>query len=221
MIQPGYPVNGGGIDMKKAVFSIFLLITAMLHGGIYADSPITSTQFYQAYMDIELVREAKISGTMNKKIFDYLSSPTNPIDVKAAIINALGWKIEGKNNSRLFLKFLSEKHRMILEPHTINTDILHADEIFCIGYLEAMDDYFHPEKSIQLLEMAKKKRRDSFTVSIVLAIVRAQEAMGSNWCTVWELTESVLSDKSLKQDLREEAKKIINDYMILYKDECR
>lgn len=207
--------------MKKAVFSIFFLITAMLRGGIYADSPITSTQFYKAYRDIELVQEAKLSGTLNKRIFDYLSSPTNPIDVKAAIINALGWKLEGKNNAGLFLQFLSEKYRMILEPRNINTDILHADEVFCIGYLEAMDDYFHPEKSIQLLETAKKRRGDSFTVSIVLALVRAQEAMGSNWCTVWELTESVLSDKSLKQDLREEAKKIIIDYMILYRDECR
>lgn len=207
--------------MKKAVFSIFFLITAMLRGGIYADSPITSTQFHKAYRDIELVQEAKLSGTLNKRIFDYLSSPTNPIDVKAAIINALGWKLEGKNNAGLFLQFLSEKYRMILEPRNINTDILHADEVFCIGYLEAMDDYFHPEKSIQLLETAKKRRGDSFTVSIVLALVRAQEAMGSNWCTVWELTESVLSDKSLKQDLREEAKKIIIDYMILYRDECR
>ena len=207
--------------MKKAVFSTFFFIAAMLHGGIYADSPITSTQFHKAYGDIELVREAKLSGTLNKRIFDYLSSTKNPIDVKAAIINALGWELEGKNNAQLFLKFLSEKYRMSFEPHAINTGILHADEIFCIGYLEAMDDYFHPEKSMQLLETAKKRRGDSFTVSIVLALVRAQEAMASSWCTVWKLTESVLSDKSLKQDLREEAKKIIIDYMILYRDECR
>jgi hypothetical protein len=207
--------------MKKTVFTPFILLIAIVPARIHADSPITSTQFHQAYMDIELVREAKTSGSMNKRIFDYLSSPTNPIDVKAAIINALGWKFEGKDNSKLFLKFLSEKHRIIFEPHNINTGLMNADEIFCIGYLEAMDDYFHPEKAIQFLEMAKEKRGDSFTVSIILAIARAQNAMASNWCTVWKLTESVLNDNSLKQDLREEAKKIIIDYMILYKDECR
>lgn len=207
--------------MKKTLLTPFILLIAIVPARIYADSPITSTQFYQAYMDIELVREAKTSGRMNKKIFDYLSSPKNPIDVKAAIINALGWKFEGKDNSKLFLKFLSEKHRIIFEPHNINTGLMNADEIFCIGYLQAMDDYFHPEKAIQLLEMAKEKRGNSFTVSIILAIVRAQNAMASSWCMVWKLTENVLNDNSLKQDLRKEARKIIVDYMILYMDDCR
>jgi hypothetical protein len=45
--------------------------------------------------------------------------------------------------------------------------------------------------------------------------------LNSDWCEVWKLVEKVLEDKTLKQDLRPEAVKIITDYMSLYKEYCR
>ena len=63
--------------------------------------------------------------------------------------------------------------------------------------------------------------KDSFTVSIIMALTIGQKVMDYDWCEVWRLTEEVLKNKELKQDLRPEATKRIIDYMILYKDYCK
>jgi hypothetical protein len=206
--------------MRKvlAVLVIAFVITVATQGG--ADSPVTSTPFHQAYLDIGIVKEAKASGVLTEKIFSYLSSPENPIDVKAAIINALGWKLEGKSNCRTLYELLAQKREVSLQTLIDHTELLGSDELFCLGYLQLMDDYFHPEKAIPLLELAYQKRPKSFTVSIVFALARAQLMMDSNWCQVWKITDEVLQNERLNEDLRPAAKKIIIDYMILYKSEC-
>lgn len=206
---------------NRLVFTLGLALLFLFPKTNYADSPITSTPFFEAYMDVEIVQKAKAEGIINPKIVEYLSSPSNPVDIKAAVINALSW---GKNNAELFVSHLAYlkmgKPLSSLDSEQVNqfSDSLSADEIFSTGYLQAMDNYTHPENAITMLEQAKEKKSESFTVNIVLAIVKAQKAMDSDWTQVWKLTEQVLQDKTLKQDLRLEAKKIIVDYMSLYRD---
>ncbi|HHT9109297.1 MAG TPA: hypothetical protein ACFYD9_11675, partial [Candidatus Wunengus sp. YC64] len=77
------------------------------------------------------------------------SSPENPIDVKAAVINGLSWRFEGKNNAELYAYYLALLYHLSITE--LDTAFLSADEIFCLGYLTVMDDYFHPEYAIQLL----------------------------------------------------------------------
>ncbi len=57
---------------------------------------------------------------------------------------------------------------------------------------------------------------------MVLAIARAQYVMDADadWCELWKLTEDVLQNKKLRCDLRPRAKKIILNYMVLYKEDC-
>ena len=155
---------------------------------------------------------------MGLEIAEFLTSPENPIDVKAAVINALSWRFDGKNNAELYAYYLALLyHVSVIE---LDTAFLSADEIFCIGYLTIMDDYFHPEKALPLLEEAHKLMKDSFTVSIIMALTIGQKVMDYDWCEVWRLTEEVLKNKELKQDFRTEATKMIVDYMLLYKEYC-
>ena len=185
----------------------------------HADSPITATDFYEAYMDVKMVERAHLEGVIGLEIAEFLTSPENPIDVKAAVINGLSWRFEGKKNAELYAYYLALLYHVSVTE--LDTAFLSPDEIFCIGYLTIMDDYFHQDYAIQLLEEAHEKNKDSFAVSIILAIAKAQRAFDSDWCEVWKLTEEVLQNKELKQDLRPEATKRIIDYMILYKEYCR
>jgi hypothetical protein len=205
--------------LKKLVFVSCLTILLTFPETNYADSPITFTDFSEAYLDVEIVRKAKSEGVINQEIADYLLSPANSMDIKAAVINALSWKFEGKNNAELYSKFLELWYKKTNQKWNIEKAT--AGELFCLGYLTAMDDYFHPEKAILFLKRAYQEKKDSFTVSIVLAIAEAQKVMDSDRCQVWELTDRVLKDKELKQDMRADGKKIIIDYMALYKDECK
>lgn len=206
--------------MKKILVLITLLKLLFVFPGIsHADSPITATDFYKAYLDVKMVQRAHLEGVMGLEIAEFLSSPENPVDHKAAVINALSWRFEGKNNAELYTYYLGLLYHMPVVE--LNTDFLSADEIFCLGYLIAMDDYFHPENAIILLEEAYKATNDSFTVSVVLALAKAQIAFEQDWCEAWKIIERVLQNADLKQDLRPEAKKIIVNYMILYRAYCK
>lgn len=206
--------------MKKAFIPVLIVKLLFLSSVVsFADSPITATDFSEAYRDVKMVQRAHLEGVMGIEIAEFLSSPENPIDVKAAVINAISWRFEGKNNAELYTYYLGLLYHMSITE--LDTDFLSVDEIFCLGYLIAMDNYFHPENAIPLLEEAHNLMKDSFTVSIVFALVKAQMAFELDWCEAWKITESVLRNTDLKQDLRPEAKKIIVEYMILYKDYCK
>jgi hypothetical protein len=205
--------------MKKILLVVLLLNVLLLFQKItHADSPITATKFYEAYLDVKIVERAHMEGVMGLEIAEFLTSPENSIDVKAAVINALSWKFDGKNNAELYAYYLALLYHVSVTE--LDTEFLSADEIFCLGYLTAMDDYFHPEKALLLLE-EHKMMKESFTVSIILALTRGQKVMDYDWCEVWRLTEEVLKNKELNHDLRPEAIKMIIDYMILYKEYCK
>ncbi len=206
--------------MKKILQVVILLnVLFLFQKTSHADSPITATKFYEAYMDVKMVERAHLEGVMGLEIAEFLTSPENPIDVNAAGINALSWKFDGKNNAELYAYYLALLYHVSVTE--LDTEFLSADEVFCMGYLTAMDDYFHPEKALPILEEAHKMMGNSFTVSIILALAKAQRAFDSDWCEVWKLTEAVLQNKELNQDLRPEAIKMIVGYMILYKEYCK
>lgn len=198
----------------KHIKIFYLLVTFFITAySSKADSPLTSTNFHTGYLDVDIVVKAKNKGSINQKLAEFLSSNENTIDVKAAVINAIGWDINGTDNAEQYCKIIHKKSMKELD-----IDKLSADDLFCIGYLQALDDYFRPEKSIPYLEAAQKKNSTSFTINIIYTLAKAQELMDKgDWCKVWEITDKALKDRSLEMDMRESAKKVIVDYMKLYK----
>ncbi|MCF6150568.1 MAG: hypothetical protein E3K37_18215 [Candidatus Kuenenia sp.] len=94
--------------MKKIYIFVFIVNTLLLcHTITLADSPLTSTEFYEAYMDVKMVQRAHLQNVMGIEIAEFLSSPDNPIDEKAAVINALSWKFEGNNNAEFYMYYLA------------------------------------------------------------------------------------------------------------------
>lgn len=182
----------------------------------YADSPITSTEFYTAYLYIDTVKKAADFGVMDSEIAYFLASPINSIDVKAAVINALGWDFNGKDNAEKYAHFVYNK-----SVEELNLDLLNEDELFSLGYLMAMDDYSNTTKALTFLQKSNTKLNNSFTVSIVTSIVYSQETLRQpdNWPDIWVVTQKVIKNKELNRDLRPEAAKIIVDYMSLYSRE--
>jgi hypothetical protein len=191
------------------IFFYVLIFTSLTK----ADSPLTSTLFDEVYKDVDIVVQAKKKGAINKTIAKFLHSKDNNIDEKAAVICAIGFDINGKVNAEKYSKIIFGKSLSELDIKSLD-----AEDAFCIGYLQALDDYFNPSKAIPYLEAAQKELNTSFTAAIILALARAQEIMDKgDWCKMWDITYRVYNDKSLYTDMREEAKKIIKDYMILYK----
>ena len=100
--------------MKK-IISISIIITLCLLFSIscFADSPITSTNFYNAYLDQPIVEKAAKAKTLDEEILKFLSSKNNTIDQKAAVINAIGWDSPESNKSEKYLKYILKKKKCL------------------------------------------------------------------------------------------------------------
>ncbi len=200
------------IGMKKWITGIGVILGMFLFPKtVLADSPITSTDFYRAYEDVAIVREAAESGEVNQKIADFLADNSNPIDIKAAVINALSWGPENKHNAELYIDYIYDTAFDRLDP-----DILSGDQLFCIGYMRALDFYFEAAPPVEYLEKAKEKLPGSFTAAMIAALADGMRHMDQN---LWDLSiQPILNNKDLTRDMRQEAVTIITDYMQLYNE---
>ena len=87
--------------MKKTIS--LLLLSLCLATGAQADSPLTSTEFFRAYLDVKEVKYAS-ENTLDDKLLKFLASAkANPVH-KLAVINALSWgKTDYVNTFEAFL----------------------------------------------------------------------------------------------------------------------
>lgn len=199
--------------MKKRMI-LSLLLGLLLSQNIFADSPLTTTDFSKAYEDTQIVQEAsKTNGILNEPLMKYLIKSKNPIDLKIAVINKIGWDYNGKNNAELFADYLKEHH--ITDIRKANADIL-----ICYAYLKALDNYFDVEEALSYAKFARLKDQKSYTIAIICAIIDAQIALDYDWCKVYNQTNYVRVNTGLDQDMREEAIQIIFKYMDAYKKYC-
>ena len=187
-------------------------------GVALADSPLTSTPFSEAYRDQPAVTKAERTHVLDDELCRLLANPKVPIDVRAAVINALGWNFDGQHNAAIFRDFLARKYSV--NPEKVDSK-LSADEMFAIGYLLAMDNYFEPEDGLPFLHKARKKKKKSYTVAMVTALVEAQAAFDTSWCESWKsYLRAEQQFQPDRRDLRPEAQPIVDSYMQLYSEEC-
>lgn len=185
----------------------------------FADSPITSTNFASAYSESPIVSAATTaSGVLTDELMAYLIDEKNPIDVKMAVINQLGWDFDGKSNAATFQAYLFKKKKFKNEAAFKKKGTAH--QLICMAYLKAMDNYFDVTDAIVYADLAVKKNSKSYTIELITGIIKAQQAMDSNWCAVYELTNVVRFNESLKVDMKTEAIDLIFEYMDLYSDSC-
>ena len=203
--------------MKK--LPVFLIGLFLFSSSVYADSPLTSTDISKAYQALPIVQLAsQKAGVLTKDLMDYLIDTNNPIEVKIAVINQLGWAVEGKKNAPLFYYYLKEKKKYKNHKKFIKKGL--ADEWLCWAYLKAMDNYFNVDEAINYANIAMIKNPKSFTFNIITALIKAQKVSRGNWCEIYTYSNDVRQNKTLVNDMKKGAISIIFNYMDLYKEYC-
>jgi len=200
---------------KHLLYYLFFLSIAN------ADSPITSTDFYKAYLHIPEVEEAHEIGVLSDKIAQFLLDSENSLDKKAAVINALSWDFDRKINAFLFKRYLNAKYQIKDDIDSL-VKVMNDEELFCLGYMTVMDNYFDPEKSLIYFESASSSIRESYTFQIINALIKTQSLIKDQdkWCRIWTTINAVETNKELKVDMNTGGRKIILDYIKIYKDYC-
>lgn len=194
----------------------FLMAVILIMAGIQplkADSPLTSTTFYTAYLEHEVVANAAQTSQMDGKTLDFLINPAERLDIKMAIINALGW-VKSEKMAPVLLNALSERYK-----HSDINRFSSAD-ITCYAYMLALDDYFNISEASELIDRARSLETGSATVLMIWALIKGQEMMDYSWCDVWMKTSEALRNTVEPRDMKTAAIQSIVDYTILYKEYC-
>lgn len=205
--------------MKIKTIWLFGLILAF-SSMVWADSPLTSTEFSKAYSGEKIVVAAsKTNGVLTEELMKYLVDSKKPIDVKMAVINQLGWKFEGKNNSQIFLDYILKKFKYsdIAEA----SEKAKADVILSMAYLKAMDNYFEVSEALEISRIAVSRNPKSRTFNLIAGLIQAQNVMERSFCEVYQVTDGIRKNSDLKDDLKPEAISIIYEYMDIYRDDCK
>lgn len=196
-------------------FLIALFLSLLVTAKAGADSPLTSTDFAEAYWDHPIVRKAKTTGVVDREIAAFLSGDS-PLDVKAAVVNALGWDVHGKNNAQIYRRFLAQFYNTT--PANLNLEVLSVGELFSLGYLTALDDYFNVVPALPLLQRARRLARNSYTIALIESLTRAQNAR--DFCQKWLAVKPLEFPRQLDIDMRRTARAIVWEYMRMYEKYC-
>lgn len=207
---------------------LFLLICSFIFliESSFADSPLTSTNFYNSYLDVSIVKEASLSkGRITNNILKYLVNEQNPLDVKLAIINALGWNHKGVNNSKVFFNYVMNlkdyKSNKIVSSFTNFKWSASRDELICFAYLKSLDNYFNIDDAFTIASEAQRKYPNFLTVNFVFNLLKAQTITSvGEYCFASKLFLA-FKTKNLEIDMRNEAFNDIFSYMIEIGKDCK
>jgi hypothetical protein len=207
--------------MKK-----LLILILLISQYTFADSPLTSTEFYKAYADVPLVQDAmKCKGKMTKEMLEYISAETNPLEIKLAIINAIGWHVKGLKNSQTFFKYVMNKKNYKTDfggDYTAFKWYATRDELVCFSYLKAMDNYFELADAFDMAREAQRKYPESFAVNMIYNLIKAQglTAYGES-CYASNTFFSLKNNPKLTMDMKNEAMSFIFEYMDAIGKDCK
>lgn len=218
--------------LQKIFLSTVLLITI----NTWADSPLTSTTFYQSYAEVvEVISEASETHQLTDEMIDFLADDGNSDDKKLALINALGWGEEG--NLPKYEAFLNKKYSLeasffdsLAVPYFDEDDLLNDeyvqklthDELMCWSYLKVLDDYFNPVHGLKAALYNVYKEPNNFSYQFNAGLIFAQIYLDQGkWCEVYTVLAEIRSSrKGTTDQLSHKALIDAWNYIGIYEEVC-
>jgi hypothetical protein len=171
-------------------------------------------------MDVAIIKAAtKSKGTISKQQLDYLTDTKNPIAVKLALINSLGWNFKGQSNASKYISYVFR-----LNPKLNNQNFIHkasAEELICYAYLKSMDNYFDTQFASKFATEAKRKAPKSYCIHLIGTLIQVQGVNAKNWCAIYTKINQVRTNKNLKSDFKPNSDATIFSYINNYKEYCK
>lgn len=202
--------------MKRLLTAIALML-AFTAG--WADSPLTSTHFADAYSDHPMVQMADqmMQNDIPTTLLNFLADKNSPVDVRLAVINKIGWNFDGTTVGAQLGEYLMGRYGAKSEKKLVKK--LDAGTLAVYAYAKAMSNYFDVTAASELGHQAVKKNKNkSFSVALISALIDAQIYLDSDWGMIYKVVADVLHDGSLNLDMRQEAIDNIMDYINLYNE---
>ena len=209
--------------MKKLFLLFALLISAVQLS--FADSALTSTEFYKAYLDVPIVKAAaERPHHLSEAAKAYLFNEANPLDVKLALINAVGANPDGLATYGEYIEyciqhFPKSKYGLAPGKRVTQQDVFkHAspEQKAVLVYLSAMSNYFNTAAMSKMVRMAMTTpRTDKQSFMLAIGLVKAQIALDNDWAEVYPIVYDCVNKPRIK-DMRPEAIDLVMEYINEY-----
>lgn len=204
--------------MKRLfIICIFFVSCCMLS---WADSPLTSTNFSDAYADepmVVLAGEHGLGDRIPVELLSFLADKKAPVDVRLAVVNRLTWFSETNDFTQFenyLIKRFKAKDRWKLQKK------LDASTLAVYAYAMAVSNRSDLQEASDLVHYALEKDKEhSFSVAMACALIEAQVHFDNNWSMIYPTVAAVVNDGTLKRDMRQKAIDIIMEYIGLYEKE--
>lgn len=204
--------------MKRIIASVALMMMCAI--ATWADSPLTSTDFHQAYAThpmVELAADFEPGSMISTTLLQFLADDQQPTDVRLAVINRLGWSFDGNDSFLQLGEYLMKKHKA--KNLDKMTKKLNPKTLAVYAYAMAMRNYFDVKDASRLASMAVKRDKEHcLSIAMVDALIKAQIYLDDDWSLIYPTVAGVLNDGSLKLDMRQSAIDIIMDYINCYQE---
>jgi len=203
--------------MKKSTLIVLVILGFFVSGT--ASKPVTLTDFHNVYNYLDEVQHVIEHGLLDGKVVAFLVDENNPIDQKAAIINALVVNNKTQSNALTFRQYVARKYKSNWETFDLNN--LTGDELFCLGYLTILDEQGNSTNGLPILELAVQKNPGSYTISLFYALAMAENSIRQgNACEGWRTCNNVKTNTTLNNDLNAGISDLIFNVMESYNDGC-
>ena len=204
--------------MKRLfIICIFFVSCCMLS---WADSPLTSTNFSDAYADepmVVLAGEHGLGDRIPVELLSFLADKKAPVDVRLAVVNRLTWFSETNDFTQFenyLIKRFKAKDRWKLQKK------LDASTLAVYAYAMAVSNRSDLQEASDLVHHAVEKDKEhSFSVAMACALIEAQIHFDNDWSMIYPTVAAVVNDGTLKRDMRQKAIDIIMEYIGLYEKE--
>ena len=215
--------------MKKLFLTFAMMVATMVF--IYADSPLTSTDFYKVYLDIPIVKKAADNpGKLTKEMMEYLYDDKNPLDTRIALVNAVGWNIDGLSTMKDYIEYCFDLNKekvdfvySVDEGAQVKSNFVienaTCEQLAILVYLQAMSNYFDTQNNYAFWEYAMQTplmNKQSFMLPMGLVLAQTALDVG-DWGNIYPAMKFYLFSPEI-QDVRPEAIEIIMDYINEYKE---
>lgn len=203
----------------KNIYSKILIISFMLFAlsQAFADSPATSVEFGQAYIDAGRIteKEYKDRNTLIKNLTD----PKISTGKKISLINLYGWDEEHKTAS-LYLNAIKMTKDNIEEKANAEQLAIYSYLLVLDGILDfSADADRFCNTAAYYAQKAIEKNSPSFSVNFAAALVKAQNYFHLNdWGSSYAVLDTLLCRQDLTMDILPSCISYAFEYMKAYRN---
>lgn len=150
----------------------------------YADSPLTSIDFWTIHTEDFTVQNAFRNQKMDKSTIDFMLDENNSLEIRLSVINAIGWKFKSNSkNSTALLKSILKKYKVSSIESLF--DVNHIDILTCYTYSLALDNYNNVDKIIQLSNRVSNLDSNNFYSKYIATLIKSQKySLSFQWCNI-------------------------------------